>query len=385
MTKEFDKEIFGRVEASFVRVFGEQYAGKLSVESSMDDFVEWDSLNYIDFVCELEDEFGIEFSETESAQMFQIQHILRIINSIVHHQPHDDVKHAYAQMRLIEQYSNDDCLQIAILSGSSTREGFLPLSQMQALAESEFEEKIRIYNISVSGLVIAEMLQIVESLEHIQNLRLVIGFSPIILFGCGMNEFNRSCDLERFSLPCPSTSLILKQNGFIKNSDIVVTTIEGWCNRYLADLSLEELRYTPYKYPTLQPWDEEKFSDEDAILRYYNNAPLNFSQSYEINVQLLKVLVDKVATKQNKLVLLNLTLHSKTESFLEDLGELVSKTKNYIDTKIKDGSVILVDSVKSSGITDNDYRDPGHIFKKQDLYTKETINRLNEIFSEEKS
>ena len=149
MTKEFDKEIFGRVEASFVRVFGEQYAGKLSVESSMDDFVEWDSLNYIDFVCELEDEFGIEFSETESAQMFQIQHILRIINSIVHHEPHDDVKHAYAQMRLIEQYSNDDCLQIAILSGSSTREGFLPLSQMQALAESEFEEKIRIYNIRI--------------------------------------------------------------------------------------------------------------------------------------------------------------------------------------------------------------------------------------------
>ena len=83
--------------------------------------------------------------------------------------------------------------------------------------------------------------------------------------------------------------------------------------------------------------------------------------------------------------MLNLTLHSKTESFLEDLGELVSKTKNYIETKIKDGSVILVDSVKASGITDNDYRDPGHIFKKQDLYTKETINRLNEIFSEEKS
>ena len=376
MTIDNYSEIFKRVEKCFCEVFGRHYENSISAETSMDDIVEWDSLNYIDFVCELEDEFDIEFSETESAQMFQIQHILRIIDSIVHHKPHDDVKHAYAQMQLILQHAESDCTQIIILSGSSTREGFVPLNEMQDFASTAFDKAIRVYNISVSGLVIAEMLQIIEALQNVKNLRYVIGFSPIILFGCGMNEFNRSCQFERFSTPSPLMLSVLSEYGYQKTSSVSSQSIEQWCHRFLANRSLEELRYSPYKYPTLKPWDAEKLADEESILRYYNNAPLNFTQSKLINAHLLDQIFTLTTQFQQKLIFINLTLHSETLKFLEELGQLVSQTKAFIREHVEKGHLIFIDGVENAEITDEDYRDPGHIFVKQEQYTQQTLLAL---------
>lgn len=369
-------ELFTRIEKCFCEVFGEHYMGKISAETSMDDVVEWDSLSYIDFVCELEDEFDIQFSETESAQMFQIQHITRIIDSIIRHEPLDDVKHAYAQMQLIKQNANADCMQIVILSGSSTREGFVPLKDIQTIADRVFSQDTRLYNISVSGLVVAEMLQIMEGLKDVENLKFVIGFSPIILFGCGMNEFLRSVQYERFSIHSPRMLGLLADYGYEKGSEASEQTIQQWSDRYLSRQSLETLRYSPYKYPTLKPWDDEKFNDEESILRYYNNAPLNFEQSGEINKLLLQSMFDLCRDNQKRLIFINLTLHSATLAFLQELGELVSKTEDFIQQHIEQNDIHFIDSVKLARLTDEDYRDPGHIYQHQQRYTEETLKAL---------
>lgn len=369
-------ELFTRIEKCFCEVFGEHHMGKVSAETSMDDVVEWDSLSYIDFVCELEDEFDIQFSETESAQMFQIQHITRIIDSIIRHEPLDDVKHAYAQMQLIKQNAASDCMQIVILSGSSTREGFVPLKDIQSIADGVFSQDTRLYNISVSGLVVAEMLQIMEGLKDVQNLKFVIGFSPIIMFGCGMNEFLRSVQYERFSIHSPQMLRILADYGYEKSSEVSEQTIQQWSDRFLSTQSLESLRYSPYKYPTLKPWDEEKFNDEESILRYYNNAPLNFEQSGEINQKLLQSMFNLCKGNQSRLVLINLTLHSATLDFLQELGDLVSKANAFVQQHMERDDIHFIDSVKLAGLTDEDFRDPGHIYQHQQRYTEETLKAL---------
>mgnify|MGYP002821652615 CR=1 FL=1 len=349
--------------------FGEGNRSQLSAETDMDDVESWDSLSYIDFVIAIEDAYDLEFTETESAQMFQLGHIQRIINSAKHDIPLDDILHAYSQLKLICDAPKES-KKLVLLSGSSTREGLLSLKECNSLLKAGGGESFEFFNLSVSGLVVAEALQLVEALIHVENMYPVIGFSPIILAGCGRAEFERSIERQRFRMQSPLMEKCLTEEGYADFKPMPALNIGQWAARYLNGTEIEDLKYNPYIYPTLEPWGEEKLSDEQSILRYYNQAPLNFEESIRINERMFYAMSELCKDRGVSLGLMELTLHSKTTQFLEELGNVGTRSKAFLDAFVVASDSHFFRTVERAGVVDADFRDPGHLFQKKEAYTK---------------
>ncbi len=361
---------------TFCSVFGAQYRNQLTPETDMDAIEEWDSESFLNLVFALEDAFGLTFTDTEAAQMFQLGHIERIVRNAQLDLPHDDVSHACCQLKLLNM-APDDQMNMVLLSGSSTREGFLEPAMSRAILQQKTgRDNVGWFNMSVSGLVAAETLQLIEAIKILNNGILVIGFSPIILAGCGEAEYWRAVKHQRFPFAAAKMDKILSDNGYKVGSEDIQPSmsVDLWAERYLKGRSLEELQYEPYLYPTLAPWDRDKYQDEKSILQFYNNAILNFEQSIKINKILFRTMAEYCRSKNIPVVLINLTLHSEMLTYLERLGGIVEKSNLFVDELRRDYGMPFVDSVKAAGITDDDFRDPAHIYRKRDIYTEASID-----------
>ena len=73
------KSTFERIEDVICARFGEGYRGKLSPETTMDDVPEWDSLSFLDLVTDLEQAFNVRFRPNETAQLFKLGLIEKIV------------------------------------------------------------------------------------------------------------------------------------------------------------------------------------------------------------------------------------------------------------------------------------------------------------------
>jgi acyl carrier protein len=63
----------------FCKCFGEELRDKITPQASMDTIAEWNSLSFVDVVVALEEEYRVEFSMDEMAQMNQVSNIIDIL------------------------------------------------------------------------------------------------------------------------------------------------------------------------------------------------------------------------------------------------------------------------------------------------------------------
>jgi acyl carrier protein len=352
--------------------FGEEHRERLTPATDMDDIDGWDSQSFLGFVLTLEEAYGLTFSDAEATQMFQLGHIQRILRNAKLDRPHDDVAHACCQIYQLKQ-APSEALKMVILSGSSTREGFVsPSEGRDMLRRLSGDATAELYNMSISGLVVAETLQLLEVIKSVDNALVLVGWSPIILGGCGEAEFKRAASHERFPFAAAKMDRILKQHGYTaaEGAKTPSISLEEWIERYLKGRALDALHYEPYLYPTLKPWDADKFRDEESILRFYNHALANYEQSLEVNQQLFHEIVALCAKRKLRLGLLNLTLQSELLAYLEKRGQVVSRTGAALERIQADTRTPFIDAVADAGITDADFRDPAHIMQKREAYTE---------------
>lgn len=374
------EEVDPKIADIFCSIYGQKYRQTLTVETSMDDVPEWDSSTYLDLVFALEENYQVQFTDEETAQMFQIGHIQRLVRGAVLDIPHADQANACCLLHNL-QHGAPDSWNVLLMSGSSTREGILRPREAEQMLQAYRGPKAKFYNASVSGLVPAETLQLLETAGKSWRGVAVIGTSAIIYAGCGVAEFNRSARLERFPFASPEMKRILDRYGFTSEhgrSNIPIS-LDLWIERYLKGRDLQSLQYEPYIYPTLAPWPPERFSDVPSILRFYNQAPLNFEQSMVINAEFYEAFADWSRRTGIPLVMVDLTLHSGTLNYLETLGRVISRYEEFIDDFSRRRSIPVIDAVANAGITDADYRDPAHIFRKREDYTRALFEGLGGI------
>jgi acyl carrier protein len=56
---------------------------KINEDSSHDDIVTWDSLNQINLILALEEEFGVRFTDDQVVQMLSVRSIIETLESTV--------------------------------------------------------------------------------------------------------------------------------------------------------------------------------------------------------------------------------------------------------------------------------------------------------------
>ena len=216
------------------REFGEEYRNEISDETTMADIEGWDSVSYFNVVFALEDSFEVTFTDEELTQLFQIGHIKKIVEAAQLNLPHEDEANAICQLSAVSK-NNGSYTDIVILSASSTREGLLRHREAEALLQQKTDNKHRWFNMSVSGLVMPETLQIVEQIDSSFNGILAIGTSPIIWAGCGVSEYERSVNFNRFPFPAPRMLQLMEQFGYKPDSSDPSKhiSIATWMERYL--------------------------------------------------------------------------------------------------------------------------------------------------------
>lgn len=369
-------KIEDRVTDVFCRVFGEAHRKALTPATSMDDVPEWSSLTFMELVFALEEEFGVTFSPDESSQMFQLGHIQRLVKAAVLDVPHDDVAQACCQVHLIHR-APKDVFKLIVLSGSSTREGCVRPRDAEAMLRERTGGPAQWFNLSVSGLVVAETLQLLELLgDDLGQAVVAIGSSPIILAGCGTAEFKRSANHERFPFPAPLMEAILARHGYTQDPSVrpALMNLDLWIQRYLKDRDLAAIQYEPYKYPTLAPWPKEKYAERAGFLRFYNNAVLNHDESIRVNAELFEAVADWHDHTKVPMVLADLTIHTQGLEHLKQIGDVPAKYGRWADDFTTRRGLRLAPLARQAGITDADFRDPAHIFRRREEYTRALID-----------
>ncbi len=363
-----------KLKKIFCDCFGKKYEKKINQKTSMDDIVEWDSLSFFELVLEIEKAYKLKFDDIELNQFFNLGHIQRIINLSNEELPLDDVANALLQ---IDEINNtpDNYFKLIILSGSSTREGMLTRTETEKILKKMLKSnKAKFFNISVSGLVLAETLQIIDNIKNLQNAYLFIGYSPIIFAGCGKKEFQRSINCERFNIISTNMDEILNKFRYFSNDHSKPkSSLASWMKRNKNKLL--SLTYNQYLYPTLEPWSDNKMTDNDSIIRFYYNSIENFDESLRINEKILYRIIDLSQSKNINLTLISLPLHSYVKKFLNKFYKSSAKKSDLLLNKIvKKKKVPFKDLIKKANIKDSDFRDPAHIFRKKDKFTLEIIN-----------
>lgn len=74
-------EIDGRIGDVLLSVFGEKCRGVFTIETTMNDVAEWDSLMFIELIVALEERFNIEISMDEAPAMTDIRTIQKTVLS----------------------------------------------------------------------------------------------------------------------------------------------------------------------------------------------------------------------------------------------------------------------------------------------------------------
>lgn len=370
MTTQLDQQLVDTV----CRLFGDGYREVLTPDTTMDDIEGWDSLTFVELVMQLEDVYGVQLTDDEAAQMFQLGHAQRILTQAIADRPHDDVAYASCMLQQLRERPAAD-VNVLVLSGSSTREALLPpRDARERLRAHHGSGEVGWFNLSVSGLVVAETLQLLEQLDEPFPGVVLIGMSPVILAGCGTAEFHRSADRRRFPFAAPRMQEVLAAEGYRPGPEAnTPVPLPVWVERYLKGRSLDDLQYDPYKYPTLAPWDEDRYDDRESILRFYNASLLNHSESRRINERLLDEVVawrDRVGVPVG---FVELTLHSRMRAFLDELGGVQSAYTDWVADYTARHRIPWFDVPSTVGLADEDFRDPAHIHRRRDAFTEQLV------------
>lgn len=75
------QEIFAKLKSIFERIISDKT--ELTPETSSRDVRNWDSLNHVLFIAEIEKEFGISFDLTEMLEMRSIEDICKAIEKSI--------------------------------------------------------------------------------------------------------------------------------------------------------------------------------------------------------------------------------------------------------------------------------------------------------------
>lgn len=73
--------LFKQIETVFCETFGQNYAGKIDLKTTMEDIPEWDSYSFLDFTMALEDYFDVQFDVDELAQMFKLSTVYDLVKA----------------------------------------------------------------------------------------------------------------------------------------------------------------------------------------------------------------------------------------------------------------------------------------------------------------
>lgn len=68
-----------QTEARVIKTLSRALKAKVDAASTRDNTPTWDSLRHIEVVFSLEDELGLEFSESELVELLGVQHIVDIV------------------------------------------------------------------------------------------------------------------------------------------------------------------------------------------------------------------------------------------------------------------------------------------------------------------
>ena len=74
------------------------------------------------------------------------------------------------------------------------------------------------------------------------------------------------------------------------------------------------------------------------------------------------------------LVLVELTLHSRAVAQLDDIGNLRPRYEEFLADFVRRRRLAYIDAPSIARITDDDFRDPAHIFRKREEYTQAIID-----------
>jgi acyl carrier protein len=358
-------------------------------DSSMDDIEGWDSLTYFEVVTALESSFGVAFDEEEVTQLFQVGHIVQILRDKIFGLPHGDVSHAYIQ--LADIISTENAMSpssLVIISASSTREALQTMSECQvklqnALKDNDYIGGANWYNLSVSGLVLAEAVQIVEVISRAGSSSpiIVIGISPIIMGGCGIAEFERAARRDRFLFESEILNRAFVGTPYdMKDQSQNRQTWDpaSWAKEYLFTKGGggKDLIYNPYIYPAVNAWSEKKHRDYFSIDRFYNNSYYNFDESFEINEVIFDELIDLMDHANMRYLFCKLPIHPATDEYLELFGQLRSRYEKWKrGISIKRG-IRFIDPGRVIGLAPKNFRDPAHIFERRDEFTDELLKQV---------
>ena len=140
--------------------------------------------------------------------------------------------------------------------------------------------------------------------------------------------------------------------------------------RQIMDIIYQRGRATVAEVMEDLPDPPENFHDEDHILRYFNRAILNHEQSIAVNSHIFRTVIEECRKRAIPVALLQLTLNSGTADYLERLGGVVSRTADVLVDLRAEYNVPFVAAVDDAGIADADFRDPAHIFRKREEYSR---------------
>lgn len=74
-------EIDGRLVDLFCRLFGEKHRPNISMDTTMADIPEWDSLSFLNVILEIEKTFGIAIRPNDAVKMTSIRSITEVIRN----------------------------------------------------------------------------------------------------------------------------------------------------------------------------------------------------------------------------------------------------------------------------------------------------------------
>ena len=70
------------------------------------------------------------------------------------------------------------------------------------------------------------------------------------------------------------------------------------------------------------------------------------------------------------------TLHTEVYKLLEELGNLTTEYNELVSELTAEFNIPYINPSKIISLTDDDFRDPGHIYRRKEQYTRSLLEKL---------
>ena len=92
---------------------------------------------------------------------------------------------------------------------------------------------------------------------------------------------------------------------------------------------------------------------------------MNHEESCELNYKFLKGIIELCSKNLTNLFFCELTLHTEVYKLLEQLGNLTTEYNKLVSELIAEFNIPYINPSKIISLTDDDFRDPGHIYRRK--------------------